>query len=303
MANRDAKKEQERLAQEARKKQERATQEVGRIRERLEDEAAEREAATKKKLALIQAKKAAIESYAEENSIKTISEPEIAPIDKAAAFVGELFKCEFAGNFEQDPKPENQEAAAAVTHSKIKNIVPDIYSTEKFKHFKPGTISENYDYKAEYGVAPPAVLKQFDNPPIYTAPTISSQYAWPTHSNQFPPPCSTKKEHKAPVTTEHFEISTPVTKTKTDFPPGVGQEHSGIRRSPTNPYHEHFSNLADSSNADRVIEAVCGQLALSRLLISEPEIFSGKDPLAFPIWRMTFRRHGQTSGDDSVGQT
>ena len=274
VANRDAKRKQERLAQEAK-------EEAG----RLEDEAAEREAATKKKLALAQAKKAAIESHDEENSIRTTSEPEITPIEKAAAFVGELFKCEFASNFEQDPKSENQGAAAA--HSKIKNIVPDIYSTEKFKHFKSGAKGENCDFKTEYSVAPPAVLKPFDNPPIYTAPTINSQYAWPTHSNQFPPPCSTKKEHKAPVTTEHFEISTPVTKTKTDFP-GAGQEHSGIRRSPTNPYHEHFSNLADSSNADRVIEAVCGQLALSRLPVSEPEIFSGKDPLAFPIWRMTF---------------
>ena len=33
---------------------------------------------------------------------------------------------------------------------------------------------------------------------------------------------------------------------------------------------------------------VCSQMALSRLPVLVPEIFVGKDPLSFPIWKMAF---------------
>ena len=45
---------------------------------------------------------------------------------------------------------------------------------------------------------------------------------------------------------------------------------------------------ANTENADRVIEAVCGQMALARIPIAVPDVFDGNDPLSFPIWRMTF---------------
>ena len=47
-------------------------------------------------------------------------------------------------------------------------------------------------------------------------------------------------------------------------------------------------NYERNGHSDRAIEAVCGQLALSRLPISQPEIFDGKDPLSYPIWKLSF---------------
>ena len=48
------------------------------------------------------------------------------------------------------------------------------------------------------------------------------------------------------------------------------------------------STTAGANNSDRAIEAMCGQMALSRLPITEPDVFDGKDGLLFPIWKTTF---------------
>ena len=45
---------------------------------------------------------------------------------------------------------------------------------------------------------------------------------------------------------------------------------------------------ANRSVADRTLELVCGQLALSRIPTGEPAVFDGKNPLAFPLWKTKF---------------
>ena len=59
-------------------------------------------------------------------------------------------------------------------------------------------------------------------------------------------------------------------------------EQSRVNLSPTRRIKEELSNN------NRAIKEVCEQLALSRLPLSEPEIFNGSNPLQFPIWQMAF---------------
>ena len=42
------------------------------------------------------------------------------------------------------------------------------------------------------------------------------------------------------------------------------------------------------NSSERVIETVCAQMALSRLPILEPQVFTGQDPLLFPVWKISF---------------
>ena len=48
------------------------------------------------------------------------------------------------------------------------------------------------------------------------------------------------------------------------------------------------SDSYHSNRAEKVIEAVCGQLALARLPISQPDVFDGKDPLSYSAWKLSF---------------
>ena len=73
--------------------------------------------------------------------------------------------------------------------------------------------------------------------------------------------------------------------------------YSPLMPEPSNPENlpQHVSQnrlqstaIGEASRTDRVIEAMCDQLALSRLPLSEPGIFDGSDPLRFPVWRMSF---------------
>ena len=71
--------------------------------------------------------------------------------------------------------------------------------------------------------------------------------------------------------------------------PRVFPNPSGIQREPIRRAEEYHSlSQADTSNMDRMIEAVCGQLALSRLPVIEPDVFDGRDLLSFPIWKLSF---------------
>ena len=140
----------------------------------------------------------------------------------------------------------------------------------------------------------------FQGVPMYTAPATSLHCTWAPYLNQVPlnPPLfnqSGRIQKIEPVTTsflvnnkskiEKFQISTPVAGIKVSNPASNRQyvppspEPSGI----------HQSHLQPSEDrADRVIEAVCGQMAKNRLPVLEPEVFDGKDPLAFPLWRLAF---------------
>ena len=80
-------------------------------------------------------------------------------------------------------------------------------------------------------------------------------------------------------------------------PPATGVNSTYEARSPENfdepqvPYMSPDQGMSHSdpvSNIDKVLETVCSQLAASRLPVAQPEIFDGRDPLAFPIWKLAF---------------
>ena len=48
------------------------------------------------------------------------------------------------------------------------------------------------------------------------------------------------------------------------------------------------SDSYHSNRAENAIEAVCGQLALARLPIPQPDVFDGKDPLSYSAWQLSF---------------
>ena len=48
------------------------------------------------------------------------------------------------------------------------------------------------------------------------------------------------------------------------------------------------TNSANPSEVDKVLETMCSQMALSRIPIGVPEVFDGKDPLSFPLWKIAF---------------
>ena len=119
-------------------------------------------------------------------------------------------------------------------------------------------------------------------PPISTAPVARA-----VHSSQ--PQTQAFQKHKS------SRISTPVG--RNELPLAIPElqepgppEQSEICHSPFEQSHGRFlqSGSAESGNTDRVIEALCGQLALNRLPVLEPGVFNGKDPLSFPIWQMAF---------------
>ena len=41
-------------------------------------------------------------------------------------------------------------------------------------------------------------------------------------------------------------------------------------------------------DTDRVLDVMCGQLALTRIPLTEPGVFNGSNPLAFPLWKVSF---------------
>ena len=48
------------------------------------------------------------------------------------------------------------------------------------------------------------------------------------------------------------------------------------------------AGVKESSNSQAMMETVCGQLAMARLPVLQPEVFDGKYPLSFPVWRLSF---------------
>ena len=61
--------------------------------------------------------------------------------------------------------------------------------------------------------------------------------------------------------------------------------------------------IGEPSNTDRVIEAMCDQLTLTRLPFSEPGVFDGRDPLRFTVWKKSFDaliKHRALSDSDKL---
>ena len=52
--------------------------------------------------------------------------------------------------------------------------------------------------------------------------------------------------------------------------------------------HTDYVQSAIQTATDRNLELMSGQLALNRILVGEPTIFDGKNPLAFPLWKTKF---------------
>ena len=48
------------------------------------------------------------------------------------------------------------------------------------------------------------------------------------------------------------------------------------------------ANNSTQSDTNRVLEVMCGQLALTRIPASVPATFDGKNPLMFPLWKINF---------------
>ena len=140
-------------------------------------------------------------------------------------------------------------------------------------------------------------------PPTYTTPAAYPQYAWAPRPRQTQINFPTQiPEAPAPIVNplvsvnkkiEHFEIHTPTTSNQElnlaiDQHRVVLPEQVETQQSPWGRDQPSYASAAYTSNADRVIDAVCSQMALSRLPAVEPEIFDGKDPLSFPIWLSAF---------------
>ena len=61
------------------------------------------------------------------------------------------------------------------------------------------------------------------------------------------------------------------------------------RESPHSRTHEAGNNTINSGpDTERILETMCTQMALTRIPVSEPDKFDGRDPLSFPVWRIAF---------------
>ena len=78
-----------------------------------------------------------------------------------------------------------------------------------------------------------------------------------------------------------------------------------MRFAMSTPHHSNSTERENdgNKNTDKVIRAMCDQMALSRLPITEPEVFTGRDPLEFPLWKKSFDtlvRHKAISDEDKL---
>ena len=64
---------------------------------------------------------------------------------------------------------------------------------------------------------------------------------------------------------------------------------SGIRRGGQSMAKQEADSDNNGHNeTKRMLGVMCGQMALSRVPMGPPDIFDGKDPLSFPLWRIAF---------------
>ena len=264
----------------------------------VEDEEEEREAQIRKKKASIQARKEIIEAYDEEQSEKAkslslgIGYLEIAPIDKAAAYVGSL-KGE---KFEVEIEPETKTKATVVPNrSNVKRpaVTNTAVSMNNINRFS----SSNHEVTPLSEV--PSNTKFSSERLTYTTPAVGLHSAWSSRPIPAPttlPETMFKLDPTPDIDTKAklYPYSTPVTKVEipnpSDYkhllPPLLEQTH--IAHSPPAQERFQYSGAVDPNNADRIIEAMCTQMALSRLPPAEPDVFDGQDQLRFPIWRIAF---------------
>ena len=141
--------------------------------------------------------------------------------------------------------------------------------------------------------------------PTYTTPVIGPHSTWasqpvpdlsvgPKLTYKIEPPIYKQITESIDIKTDRLHFSTPLIHHENSNPhtfiptfPPLG-DRSVVR--PVFPTHARDdlqrSTTTEGNHADRVIEAVCAQMALSRLPLSEPHTFDGSDFPQFPMWRM-----------------
>ena len=72
--------------------------------------------------------------------------------------------------------------------------------------------------------------------------------------------------------------------TPDNIPESTRSNHSATR-SKTGTEPENISNHDETRH---MLEVMCGQMALGRVPMGPPEIFDGRDPLSFPLWKVAF---------------
>ena len=94
-----------------------------------------------------------------------------------------------------------------------------------------------------------------------------------------------------PISSEPKKISKSAVPTNFDINPSpstILEHHNSKNEDRFNDRDRlQSTTIGDTSGADRVIEAMCDQLALTRLPLSEPATFDGSNPLQFPMWKMS----------------
>ena len=306
-----AKEQQQREEEEHRRRIERAKEQQQREEEenrlRLEDEKDAREAQIRMKMASIHAKKLVIDEYDDEleekQSQKAVSLgiAEVDPLDKAAAFVGNLFKLEFEVHKQAELKKvaeKSSEVLKSVTQISTQNV-----SDRKGESASVKGGIKTHEVKGE--ISNTLKLEHFPLP-TYTTPVADLHSAWA--SQAAPAPVISGFPHKIEplaynrlaesndIKTNKPQISAPLLRNESSnsypfnsaFPHLLDQSVMNTRAQSQAQENIQCSTAAEGSGADRVIEAVCGQMALSRLPLSEPDTFDGTDFLQFPMWKMGF---------------
>ena len=290
---------QRQLSREINQKQQELKRKEEERRSQLEDEAEEREALLRKKRASIQARKEVIDALEEERSERadslSLGLTEVTPMDKAAAFVGGI------GSNGNEKIPV--ELTVSNKNSEINSFSAPLRLNDQ------ETVGR---CKAE-PLYTSSVVFTSGTMPTYTSPMTDSHYAWASkqaHHTNLPSKLVPKIEPSVFTRiATNDKMSTPVLRDRGSnpnapkvFPPTL-HEQSYIKPSESPHEHLHYSGGGNTSSADRVIEAVCSQMALSRLPLTQPDVFDGRDSLQFPVWKMTFDsliNHGSMSATDKL---
>ena len=335
-------------------------------RERIEEEAAEREASIRKKEAMIRAKKIALETFIEENSVGegslSLGVTEIAPSEKVKAYVSQAVKFE-------------PEVCGQVNHYEVVPVepvtIPKLNFTNNIRN--AGEIKSDYSITTNTGatgsVHDRCMSYPYKGHPTYTAPTTELRYAWAPdpvrvassssiftakapkdeqcnsakwvtktpvsagitgtlnplvepervikQSNYKPskrsigvPSKTVERLVKIPVETksspenEQNDSRLPNELTLDPFSPLMPESIKHENTAPRSSQNRLQSTaIGEPGNTDRVIEAMCDQLTLTRLPFSEPGVFDGRDPLRFTVWKKSFDaliKHRALSDSDKL---
>ena len=276
-------------------------------REQMEEEVMEREVALRKKEATIKAKQQELERFIEEGSESSVNDEslslgvtEIAPSEKVKAYVSQPVKVELSLN-EPVVERERPGAFAGVLSPELETIPRGEVEHKKdtVSHPFMTNITTEYD---NFHASP------YNGPLTYTTPIAVPNYTWapnPLGKKVLAPKSDHVTELLKPILelpigdekSKNFKIHDFPKKSKAadvqsvaklkragfdSFPPAI--KESSDNRS-LNQDHLQSTAVGDISNTDRVIEAMCDQLALTRLPLSEPTVFDGSNPLQFPVWR------------------